>query len=82
MKIQDGILTMVDTISLDNLDVKELFQVMEAMNLDKLLGITFDEYMFIASLPKNMNEDEIMVQLLMYRQNKKLHNNDKEGKGK
>lgn len=73
---------MSDEISLDNLDFKGIWQVLESMNLDKLTGLTFDEYVFISSLPANMSVDEITAHLIMYRQNKKIRNNDKEDKEK
>lgn len=63
---------MSDEILLDNLDVKNAWEILEIMHMDKILGITQDEFIFIASLPKNMNDDEIMAQLLAYRKYKEI----------
>lgn len=67
---------MSDEISLDNLDVKNAWEILEIMHMDKILGITQDEFIFIASLPKNMDNDEIMAQLLAYRKYKELKYSD------
>lgn len=63
---------MSDEILLDNLDVKNAWEILEIMHMDKILGITQDEFIFIASLPKNMNDDEIIAQLLAYRKYKEI----------
>lgn len=63
---------MSDEILLDNLDVKNAWEILEIMHMDKILGITQDEFIFITSLPKNMNDDEIMAQLLAYRKYKEI----------
>lgn len=70
---------MSNETSLDNLDVKSVWEVLETMNMDKLLGITQDEFIFIASLPKNMDNNEIMAQLLAYRKYKDVkYSNNKD----
>lgn len=63
-------------IDLNNLSVKDMWDVLEASNMDKILGITRDEYMFIANLPQDMDEQEIVAQLAIYRQYRKLNYKD------
>ena len=67
---------MSDEISLDNLDVKNAWEVLETMGMDKILGITQDEFVFIASLPQNMDENEIIAQLLAYRKYREIKYSD------
>lgn len=67
-------------IDLHNLDIKNVWDILEATNMDKLLGITQDEFMFIANLPPNMDEQEIIAQLAVYRNYKSIKFNNQDNK--
>jgi hypothetical protein len=69
---------MMDEVNLDNLSALDAWEALETMNMDKILGITKDEFIFIASLPKTMTEDEIIAHLLVYRTQRDMKKGKKE----
>lgn len=56
-----------EKIDLNNLNIMDVWEFLEMFGLDKILGLTLDEYIFLSKLPSTMSEEEITAQLAIYR---------------